>query len=214
MPVHSANRHPKTPSPANAKKETLLNSVNKPISHVIGFDDAPFRPEHRGDVGLVGAVFTGGRLDGVLYGRVRRDGVNSTGVMRNLVRGSRFFSHIQAVLLQGISVAGFNVVDIHLLHRALGVPVIVVSRRRPDMDAVRRALLERVPGGVSKWRLVERAGEPEPAAGVWVQNAGIQIEQALELVARLALNGRIPEPLRTAHIIASGLSADGSRQRV
>ena len=28
--------------------------------HVIGFDDAPFRPEHRGDVSVVGAVSNSG----------------------------------------------------------------------------------------------------------------------------------------------------------
>jgi endonuclease V-like protein UPF0215 family len=188
--------------------------MHKGISHVVGFDDAPFTPEHRGDVGLVGTVFAGGRLDGVLYGRVRRDGANSTRVMHDLVRGCRFFPQLQAVLLQGIAVAGFNVVDIHRLNQGLGLPVIVVSRQRPDLDAVRRALLERVPGGRSKWRLIERAGRPEPVAGVWVQQTGMQIEQTAELVARLALNGRIPEPLRTAHLIASALSPGGSRQRV
>lgn len=187
--------------------------MGKPITHVVGFDDAPFQPKHRGDVGLVGAVFASARLDGVLYGRVRRDGVNSTRVMRDLVRGCRFYPQLHAVLVQGIAVAGFNVVDIHWLNRELGLPVIVVSRQRPDLDAVRRALLERVPGGLRKWRLVERAGPPEPATGVWVQHAGIQLGRAAELVERLALHGRIPEPLRTAHLIASALSPDGSKQR-
>ena len=55
--------------------------MSKRISHVIGFDDAPFAPDFRGDVALVGAVFAGPRLEGVLRGRVRRDGVNSTRVI-------------------------------------------------------------------------------------------------------------------------------------
>jgi len=92
--------------------------------------------------------------------------------------------------------------------------VIVVSRQRPDLDAVRRALLEKVPGGQRKWRLIEEAGPPAAAAGVWIQWAGISHERAQELVGRLAVHGRIPEPLRTAHLIASAFSAEGSRQRV
>ena len=52
----------------------------KRISHVIGFDGAAFARTHRGDVLIVGAVFAGTRLEGVLSGKVRRDGVNATGL--------------------------------------------------------------------------------------------------------------------------------------
>ena len=55
------------------------------ISHVIGFDDAPFPPNHRGNVRVVGAVYSGLRLEGVLSGKVRRDGVNATRTLIELV---------------------------------------------------------------------------------------------------------------------------------
>ena len=35
-------------------------------SHVVGFDDAPFLPDQWGSVLVVGAVYAGERLDGVL----------------------------------------------------------------------------------------------------------------------------------------------------
>src|SRR5690606_7938909 len=84
-------------------------------SHVVGFDDAPFPREHRGDVLVVGAVYAGERLDGVLSCRVRRDGANATLQVARAVRESRFHPQLHAVLLQGIAFAGFNVVDIHAL---------------------------------------------------------------------------------------------------
>jgi endonuclease V-like protein UPF0215 family len=151
-------------------------------THVIGVDDAPFAHEHRGDVALVGAVFAGLRLEGVVAGRVRRDGANATPALVQMIGRSRFARHLQAVLLQGIAVAGFNVIDIHALAAALSVKVIVVTRRRPDLAAIRRALLERVPGGRRKWALIERVGPMEPAAGVWLQRAGIGLEEAAALV--------------------------------
>ena len=55
--------------------------------------------------------------------------------------------------MQGIAFAGFNVVDVHTLHCALGLPVLVVARRRPDLAAIRRALVNHVRGGARKWRL-------------------------------------------------------------
>ncbi|MEA3276720.1 MAG: DUF99 family protein [Pseudomonadota bacterium] len=192
----------------------VQSTLTRSYSHAIGFDDGPFLPAHRGDVDLIGAVFSGPRLDGLLRTRVRRDGANATERIAEAIERSRFFEHVQLVLLQGIAVAGFNVVDIHALNERLGLPVIAVARRRPDMEAVRRALLESVPGGRRKWRLVERAGPPQNVAGVWLQRAGIALEAAAEAVSHHALYSRIPEPLRVAHLIAGGISELHTHQRV
>lgn len=183
------------------------------ISHVIGVDDAPFDRSHRGDVPVFGAVFAGARLEGVLSTRVRRDGVNATARIAEMIAGSRFGTHVQALLLQGIAFAGFNVVDLQALHAALGIPVIVVVRKAPDLKAIRRALLTRVPGGARKWALIERAGHMERLAGVYVQRVGIERETAAALIRRLAVNGALPEPLRTAHLIAGGVVTGESRHR-
>lgn len=183
-------------------------------SHVIGFDDAPFAREHRGDVTVVGAAYAGLRLEGVLVTRVRRDGSDSTRRLHHAVVSSRFAAHTRLVLLQGIAFAGFNVVDIHALHASLDIPVLVVARHQPDLAAIERALYHAVAGGRRKWRLIEDAGPMESAAGVWIQRAGIGLAAAERVIARLAVNGRIPEALRTAHLIASGLGGGRSRQRV
>ncbi len=183
------------------------------LSHVIGFDDAPFDRRHRGDVRVIGAVYAGPRLEGVLSGKVRRDGANSTRALAELIARSRFRAHLQTVLLQDIAFAGFNVIDIERLHALLGVPIIAVCRKQPDLAAIRRALLHRVPGGRRKWTIIERLGPMEPAAGVYVQRAGISFEKTAELIRRLAVNGALPEPLRTAHLIAGGVTTGESRHR-
>lgn len=213
--------------------------------NVIGFDDGPFPREHRGDVLLVGVVCSGTRVDGVVSGRIRRDGVNATRAMIDLVRASQFGVHIQAVLLQGIAVGGFNVVDVHGLSAALRVPVLVVTRRPPDMGAVKRALFHdaplarpRVAGASRKWRLIEQAGAMEhlgasrrslrrdgspgptpptgirtPAPRLWIQRAGLSLDEARRIVADTTLHGNIPEPLRLAHLIAGGITTGKSRGR-
>jgi len=188
--------------------------TGKPYSHVAGFDDMPFTPAHRGDVGLVGTVYCEDRLEGVLRGRVRRDGANATRVIAELVENSRWAPQLQAVLLQGIALAGFNVVDLPALHRRLGIPVIAVARRAPDMGAIERALKQRVPGGERKWRLIQSAGPMQPAAGLYLQPVGMSLDAAARLVHRHARHGSVPEPLRTAHLIAAGMSPIPSRQRV
>lgn len=185
----------------------------KTIGHAIGIDDAPFERDHRGDVPIVGAVFGGERLEGVLSSKVRRDGANATDRIAAMIERSRFCTHLGAVLLQGIALAGFNVVDIHALHRRLGLPVLVVARRAPDLDAIRRALMEKVPGGRRKWRLIEKAGPMEPVEDLWIQRAGLDPRQARALLARFTFNGHLPEPIRTAHLIAAGVTTGESRHR-
>jgi endonuclease V-like protein UPF0215 family len=179
----------------------------------VGFDDAPFPRAYRGDVRVVGAVYAGFRLEGVLSTTVRRDGVNATEKLAKVVAQSRFVSQLQGILVQGIAFAGFNVVDLHRLHDLLKVPVVAVARKAPDMDAVRRALLTRVPGGLHKWGLIERLGAMEPAARVFVQRVGISLQDVERILERLAINSALPEPLRTAHLIASGIALGESRHR-
>lgn len=187
--------------------------MKKPCSHVIGIDDAPFRREHRGDVRIVGAVFAGPRLEGVVSSKVRRDGANATLQVAGMVRDCRFAPQLQVVMLQGIAFAGFNVVDIHGLSDRLGLPVLVICRKQPDLDGIRDALLHRVPGGTRKWRLIEKAGPMEPLGPLWVQRAGLGAGEARALIRQHARHGRLPEPLRTAHLIAGGVTDGESRHR-
>ena len=184
------------------------------ITNVIGFDDGPFDKFRPGgaDVLLVGAVFARTRLDGVVSGRVRRDGRNATARMAELLRGSQFDRHVRAVLLGGIAVAGFNVVDIHALCAALGRPVVVVARRPPRYAAIRRAL-EHVPAGEKKWSLIEAAGPMEAVRGIYVQRAGISLADTAALLEATTLHGKLPEPLRVAHLIAGGVVTGASRGR-
>lgn len=201
-------------SPSNKRPRAQAETGRgRRISHVVGFDDAPFDRGHRGDVLVVGAVFAGNRLDGVISTRVRRDGANAAQRLIDCITGSKYFDQLQAILLQGIAFAGFNVVDLQRLHEATGLPVLVVARYRPDLQAIRKALLGQVPGGARKWRLIEAAGPMEPMAALYVQRCGITPEDAARLLAGLQQNSQLPEPLRVAHMIAGGVTTGESRHR-
>ena len=201
------------PTDKRSRTQAESSSSGRRISHVVGFDDAPFERSHRGDVLVVGAVFAGDRLDGVISTKVRRDGANAAQRLIDCITGSKYFDQLRAILLQGIAFAGFNVVDLQRLHEATGLPVLVVARYRPDLQAIRKALLEQVRGGARKWRLIEAAGPMEAMAGVCVQRCGITAEHAARLLDGLQQNSRLPEPLRVAHMIAGGVTTGESRHR-
>ena len=187
--------------------------MTRVLAHVVGVDDGPFEGGSRGDVPFVAAVCAATRLDGVLVGALRKDGANATERIARLLSGSRFARHLQLVMLQGIALGGFNVVDLQRLSSLLGLPVLAVARRRPDLAAIRSALLEHVPGGGRKWRLIEKAGPMEKNGGVWVQRAGLTPAEAGEALRRTTTMGNLPEPLRLAHLVAGALVTGESRGR-
>jgi endonuclease V-like protein UPF0215 family len=190
-----------------------MQPMKRRFSYVIGVDDAPFAHGYRGDVPIVGAVFNGARLEGVVISSVRRDGANGTEKVARMIEASRFASSLQAVLLQGITLAGFNVVDLAALSARLELPVVTVCRRPPDLGRIRRALLEVVPGGKRKWRLIERVEAPRKCGGVYAQSVGLAWGETVELIERFAMHSHLPEPLRTAHLIAGALATGESRHR-
>ncbi len=184
---------------------------NDRISNVIGFDDAPFERNSSEKVRVVGTVYAGPRLDGVLIGEIERDGFDAAGELIRLIQGSRFLEHIRLVMLQGITLGGFNVVDVFALNRELKLPVLVACRKQPDMETVRAALLTRIPQGREKWEMIEKAGPMEPVDNIFIQRVGLSPEQAAAVIRQFAIHSHLPEPIRTAHLIAGALSTGQSR---
>jgi endonuclease V-like protein UPF0215 family len=185
--------------------------AGKRFSNIIGFDDAPFTPDHQGKVTIVGAVFASLRFDGVLVGEIEKDGFDSAGTLTTLISESKFTEHVQLIMLQGIAFGGFNVIDVFHLHEKLNLPVLVVSRKSPDLDAIRKALTTQVPDGEKKWDIIARLGPMEALGKVYVQRVGIPLEEADSVIERFAIHSHIPEPIRVAHFIAGALIDGESR---
>jgi len=182
---------------------------------ILGIDDAPFTPRSEEDVLLVGTVFRGGQwLDGVLTTTVRVDGDDATERIIEMVNGSRHLDQLRVIMLDGLTFGGFNVVDIVELSERTGLPVIVVVRKHPDMERIRRALKHRFPDWKARWRIIERAGRIhrlESEDPIYIQTAGIDPDDAAEIVRLSTTRSSIPEPIRVAHIIASGVMLGESR---
>ncbi len=185
----------------------------KRFSNVIGFDDAPFPPDYVGNVAVVGVVFTSLQFTGVIIGQVEKDGADAAEKLARLIAHSKFAEHVQLIILQGITLAGFNVVDVFYLHEQLGLPVLVVSRKLPDMAAIQKSLTTRVRGGEQKWALIEKLGAMEAAGKVYVQRVGLSWNEAMAVVERFAIHSHLPEPLRTAHLFAGAIAEGQSRGR-
>jgi len=182
----------------------------KPEIRVLGVDDGMFTPHVKGSALIVGVVFRGGYwLDGVISTRVEVDGFDATDKIASMVNGSPHHKQLRVIMLDGVTFAGFNIVDIKKLNRATRLPVIAVTRDEPDFDDINKAL-KKLPRSEERWKAVQNAGKITKVytrnrkEKVYMETAGIQEEDAERILRLTSTRSSVPEPLRVAHLIASG----------
>ncbi len=179
---------------------------------VLGIDDGRFVPRTKGTVDVVGVVYRGGYwFEGVMRTEITIDGMDATEKLAAMIKNSAYYGEIRVIVLDGVTFAGFNVVDINELSCRVDLPVMSVAREKPDLEEIRRAL-KNLPDFEKRWQAMLNAGElfeVEIRNGenpVYVQTAGFLREDAIKILKRTSTRSNIPEALRVAHIIASGLS--------
>jgi len=150
-------------------------------------------------------------IDGVIIGFCTVGGMDSTEsilkMYRRLERGD-----ISVIMLNGCIISWFNVIDLKRLHEETGLPIISVSYR--PSTGIRRYFMEYFP---SDWeRRVEVYEKNGPRLEITNKNGfklylraiGLDEDDAVRLVNRFTLFGRVPEPLRVARLIAHSILND------
>ncbi len=185
----------------------------KPEIRVLGVDDGAFVPHVKGQVSVVGVVFRGGYwLDGVMHTRIAVDGFDATEKISTMITGSSHYRQLRVIMLNGITFAGFNIVDVKELNAATKLPVITVTREKPDLAKIHKAL-QNLPNSEERWEAILNAWEPvevstrNAKAKIYIQTTGISKEDAQKILRLTSTRSNIPEALRVAHLIASGISS-------
>jgi len=184
--------------------------VIKSEIRVLGVDDGKFVPHTEGAVIVVGVVFRGGGwIEGVMHTRIAIDGFDATEQIASMINSSPHRKQLRLVMLNGITFAGFNVVDINKLNSATKLPVIALTCDKPDLEAIRKAL-NNLSRGEERWKMILKTGEIHEICcrgkQVYMGLAGISLVDAEEIVELTSIRSSYPEPLRVAHLIASGVS--------
>ncbi len=157
-------------------------------------------------------------LEGVVRTYIKKDGLDATRRLVEMVKESKHYGQVRVVMLNGVTMGGFNVVDIETLHGDTGIPVISIMRKPPDMESIKKALIN-LDQPELRYDLIQKAGKalkvPMPRGEpIYIQSRGIDVEQAANIVLASATHSRIPEPVRVAHLIATGIVLGESSRRV
>jgi uncharacterized protein len=193
----------------------LRRALGKAHPRVVGIDDGAFdRRDRYAPIAAV-VVSVPDHLEAVGLSQVRVDGTDGTARVVALFRLVSPPEGVRAILLDGAVVGGFNILDLDAIHRATSLPVVAVTRRRPDFARIRAALDRWFPRtAATRFALLRRHRlfrVPTGAQPIWATAAGCTTADAAWLVRRTTVVGYWPEPLRVAHLVAA---AAGSPTRV
>ncbi|MFH1641469.1 MAG: DUF99 family protein [Nanoarchaeota archaeon] len=179
---------------------------------VLGVDDSPFAKYSKKNTLVIGTVYRGGEwLDGIISTKVRIDGNNATSKLIEMINNTKFKPQLQCIFLDGIAFGGFNVIDITELNKKTRIPVVVVIRKKPDIDNIKQVLIKI--NKKNKIMLIDKAGEPVKIGKIFVQFKGMSLDQVKNVLKITCTRSLIPEPIRTAHLIAQGIYFGESKGR-
>jgi uncharacterized protein len=173
----------------------------------LAIDDGPFKFSDE-FVPIVGVVMRGGYLEGVMRSQVKVDGDEATEVVIKLIEASRYKEQLRILMLNGIALGGFNVVDLDEVHKKTGIPCISITRDKPDYDAMEKVLKTKFKDHERRWAIVGKDDLMTIDTGhkpLYARAHGIDEKEAKRIIVRSILRGALPEPLRVAHIIATAL---------
>ncbi|MFW6013813.1 MAG: DUF99 family protein [Nanoarchaeota archaeon] len=175
---------------------------------VIGIDDISFDKFNDKTTKILGVIYRGGHfMDGVVSETIKVDGNDSTEKIISMIINSRFSKQIKYIMLDGIAVGGFNVIDVELLSRKTGLGVVVVMRDYPQIIKIKQNL-ENL-GMKEKIPLLKSAGSIHKLdfedGVIYFQNCGLKKENAEELLRVTCTHSLIPEPIRVAHLMGQGI---------
>ncbi|NHI91557.1 MAG: DUF99 family protein [Candidatus Lokiarchaeota archaeon] len=176
---------------------------------IIGIDDGPFIPRSNESTKIIGVIYRGkDLLEGVLQENIQVDGSDATQKIVKLIKSSKYHETLKVIMLYGITVAGFNVIDPRILYEQLNLPVITIIEKKPDLKSIQKAL-SYLKNGDKKWKIIVENSDFKEYSfenhehPIYFSSIGIDDDDVRFIIKFSIKTGRIPEPIRVAHIIAS-----------
>ncbi len=157
---------------------------------------------------LVCMILREGMIEGVLSGRVAVDGADASHKIVSMLKKSRFRDQIRVIALNGIAIAGLNVVDVKKVCNRLGTGFVVLTRKRPRKELLIKALVglseQKGTDVKGRIRIVEEASKAkmQRVSGFFV-HGDLTIDKR---IADYAFQG-----LRIAHLVARGVATGESK---
>ena len=118
-------------------------------------------------------------------------------------------SDVSFLLISGIIISLYNMVDVKRISEKIGLPVIAITHE--ESDGIEDAIKHHFPDSY-KLKLAEysKLGSREKITlhtshNLYIRNEGCTVLEAKQLLDKITSQGSIPEPLRIAQLLANTL---------
>jgi endonuclease V-like protein UPF0215 family len=179
---------------------------------ILGIACSSFNRLEDQDVPVIGIVYRGSELfEGLLKTTLQVDGDDATNKIGNMICKSPHWKQLKVIMTRGVTIAGFNCINLKQLSEITSLPVISIVDRMPDMSSIANAL-KNLPNGSLKLQILKNNGIPKQLSlasdqePIYVQSYGIEEDEVIHIIRNSVITGRFPEPLRVARLVAVGLA--------
>lgn len=178
----------------------------KEKGRILGLDDGPFSRPVDKFASFVGVLMRlDGRIEGIRIGRLPVDGDEAESAISGMV-DSIGKDNINLIMSEGITFAGFDIVDPDKIFRETGIPYVSITQSYADIGAMEAALSKH--GELKKASKLKSLNPVRCRinGGEFVVNyAGISEMEALKILEKSMLVGNVPEPVRIANMMAGAI---------
>ncbi|MBI2643632.1 MAG: DUF99 family protein, partial [Nitrosarchaeum sp.] len=151
-------------------------------------------------------------IDGFVFGSSTLEGNDATDQILHMYEElSRF--DISYLILSGLIISMYNIVDVKKLHDSLQIPIIGITYN--ESDGIEDAIKHHFPKSFeSKINEYKKLGKREritlhTSYDLFVRYEGCTIYEVKQLLNELTLQGSVPEPLRVSQLLANSLLQKG-----
>ncbi|KFM18992.1 Protein of unknown function DUF99 [Marine Group I thaumarchaeote SCGC AAA799-P11] len=151
-------------------------------------------------------------IDGFVFGSATLEGDDATDTILKMYDDLQR-PDISYVLISGLIVSMYNIIDIKKLFDTLQIPIIGVSYH--DSSGIKDSLKHHFPNSFeSKINEYEKLGKREKITlntshDVYIRKEGCTLNEVKHLLDDLTLHGSIPEPIRVSQLLAKTLLEKG-----
>lgn len=144
-------------------------------------------------------------IDGFAFGRATIEGDDATDAVVSMFMGLGR-QDISFVLLSGLIISMYNIIDIKRVWSALKIPIIGVTYE--ESEGIEAAIMHHFPD--SHQEKIEKYNRLGPRSKVslhtgqdlFLRVEGCDLAEATKLLDAFTLQGAVPEPLRVAQLLA------------